>query len=163
MLSFIAVRRALQFIRAAVGSYDPTYLPRSVRRLNPPIGQCFLAVKGWFGHGRFGFQREPWDFVQVWCDGKLAGSVMQGIGRASRLVTSLDVGPHTITLVGFGIENDTSAVLHEDRIWCGHREVHYIAFVPPRPNPFARTPSVRARWFSSSWGPGEHGVRAGDS
>lgn len=153
------MRQVLQFIRAAVGSYDPTYLPRFVRRLNPPIGQCFLAVKGWFGHGRFGFQRQPWDFVQVWCDGNLAGSVMQGVGRASSLVTFLGAGLHTVTLVGFGIDNDTSAVLQEVQILCGDREVHYIAFVPPRPNPFVRTPTMRARWFSSSWGPGEHGVR----
>lgn len=89
----MSMRTALGLIRRSFGSYDPAYVPRFVRRLDPPRGRCLLAVKGWFAHGRGSMQREPWLAVEVWCDGKLVGVLSQGLGRASQPVAPLTLGP----------------------------------------------------------------------
>ena len=150
----MSVRTVLGLIRRSIGSFDPAYLPRFARRLDPPPGRCLLAVKGWFAHGRGSMQRDPWVAVEVWCDGKLVGVLSQGLGRAGQLVAPLAVGAHLVKFVGFGAKLDTGTLLREFRVGCRERNIHYIAFVPPRPNPIARKPKPRARWFYSSWVPG---------
>lgn len=161
--SVVSVSMVPAVIRGSIGSYDPTYIPRFVRRLDPPPRRCLLAVKGWFVHSSHSMQRDPWLLVEVWCDGKFLGVLTQGFGRSSRLVTPLTVGTHLVKFVGSGTKRDTPTLLREFRVRCREDTIHYIAFVPPRPNPFARKPKPRARWFSSSWEPGRVGAQTNES
>lgn len=116
--SVISVSTVPGIIRRSIGSYDPTYVPRFVRRLDPPPGRCLLAVKGWFAHGRFSMQRDPWLAVEVWCDDKLVGVLTEGLGRASQLVAPLTVGPHLVKFLGVGAKPGTPTLLHESRVGC---------------------------------------------
>ena len=109
--SVVSVSTILALIRGSIGSYDPTYIPRFVRQLDPPPRRCLLAVKGWFAHSSYSMQRDPWLVVVVWCDGKRVGVLTQGFGRSSRLVAPLTVGTHLVKFVGYGTKRDTPTLL----------------------------------------------------
>lgn len=145
------MRRILHLARAAFGFYDPTYVPRRVSRLAPPASWGLLVIKGWFRHGLFSFQRDPWQLVEVWCDGRFVGSLTQGFGSRTRVVAPLRVGSHTVEVFGVTLRPRERTPLNRRHIRVKAGEVAYLSFVPPRPNPIIRTPAREGRWHLSSW------------
>lgn len=142
---------ASHLVGAAFGVYDPAYVPHGIRRLVPPKQSGLLVVKGWFRHGLFSFQRDPWKLVEVFCDARFVGSLAQGIGSLTRVVSSLGVGSHDVEVFGVTLSRDERTHLHRQRFDIKPGDVVYISFVPPRPNPFIRTPKPEGRWHVSSW------------
>jgi hypothetical protein len=147
----IAVRRVSHLARAAFGFYDPAYVPGGVLGLVPPKRSGLLVIKGWFRHGLFSFQRDPWQLVEVWCDGRFVGSLTQGIGNRTRVVAPLRAGSHTVEVFGVTLRLREKTLLHRREFEVKPGEVVYLSFVPPRANPVIRTPTRDARWHFASW------------
>lgn len=143
--------RVLRALGGSLGFYEPTYIPQFATRLQPPPGRALVVVKGWFAHGRFGFQRAPWEVVTVLAGKRLLGVMTEGHGRRSRVIAPVSPGVLDLRIEGQAFRGGSSTLLREESTHLAVGEVLYIAFVPPRPNPFVRRAKPSARWFSTRW------------
>lgn len=89
--------------------------------------------------------------MEVSCDGTVVGALHEGVASASRLILPMTCEPHVLEVAGRDVTSGERTVVFDIAVKPEINSVTYIAFVPPRPNPFARRRNSSARWFITSW------------